>query len=642
MLRRVAILRYLALSRFAGKAVLTYLTLLVIMASVCAAADKVKWIEVRSIHFNLVTNGDEKHAREVALHLEELRAFFGQVLNRSELNQPIPLQVVALRSADEMQRLEAGSDSKLGGEPGFFQASSDRDYMVLDLSAPDPWKSVLHNFAHSLLNGNYPQTPLWFDEGLADYFSTVGVGNKDITAGKPPEGAMELLQSGTWIPLPDLMSVSRASKEFNEADRHSMFYSESWLTFDYLFTTGQMSEAGKFFALTMDQHSTVEDALKQAFSMDAKQFDEALHQFAHSPKNQAQSRPLPLELEQMRTYSVEPVTTINAQAMVADVQVHSASGLDAGTGELENLLKQASDNAAVHSSLGFAELQKKDYDKATEQLARAFELDPKNPWPRYYTALLNYQQNGLKEISGHDAIEMGGDLSAAIQAYPQFADAYNLRGLAELANGDTRQALRDLSEAALLSPRNETYLANLGRAYAAGRMWTDAQTVFHRLEKSSDPETAKAASFELSHIDQLEHSKPAPSIMGRSAEDYTAPQWRPKKKQGAATGASTPAEHDNADEKESAKNTKADVAPTSNEVKFLQGTLQRVDCSSPPAAKLTIVSGTKTWIITTADYKQTVVIGADEFSCVWQNRKVSVNYQPSGKRTGRLVSLELE
>jgi len=107
MLRRVAILRYLALSRFAGKAVLTYLTLLVIMASICAAADKVKWIEVRSTHFNLVTNGDEKHAREVALHLEELRAFFGQMLNRSELNQPVPLQVVALRSADEMQRLEA-------------------------------------------------------------------------------------------------------------------------------------------------------------------------------------------------------------------------------------------------------------------------------------------------------------------------------------------------------------------------------------------------------------------------------------------------------------------------------------------------------------------------------------------------------
>ena len=262
MLRRMAIRPSGVVSRLGTRTALSWLTLLLITASVCAGADKVKWTEVRSPHFNIVSDADEKRAREVALHCEDLRAFFGQMLNRSDLNRPIPLQVIALRSADEMQRLEATSNSKVGGEPGFFQASSDRDYIVLDLTAPDPWKSALHDFAHSLLNGNYPPTPLWFGEGLAEYFSTVEVSNKDITAGAPPAGAMELLDSGTWLPLPDLMSISGTSQEFNEADRHSMFYAESWLTFHYLFTTGKMSEAGKFFALTMDQHLPIEDALK--------------------------------------------------------------------------------------------------------------------------------------------------------------------------------------------------------------------------------------------------------------------------------------------------------------------------------------------------------------------------------------------
>jgi hypothetical protein len=36
------------------------------------------------------------------------------------------------------------------------------------------------------------------------------------------------------------------------------------------------------------------------------------------------------------------------------------------------------------------------------------------------------------------------------------------------------------------------------------------------------------------------------------------------------------------------------------------------------------------------------VMGANELSCSWTNRKVSVNYRKSGDNQGSLVSLELE
>jgi len=35
------------------------------------------------------------------------------------------------------------------------------------------------------------------------------------------------------------------------------------------------------------------------------------------------------------------------------------------------------------------------------------------------------------------------------------------------------------------------------------------------------------------------------------------------------------------------------------------------------------------------------VIGADQFSCDWQNLRVSVNYKPGGAADGDLVSLEV-
>jgi hypothetical protein len=36
------------------------------------------------------------------------------------------------------------------------------------------------------------------------------------------------------------------------------------------------------------------------------------------------------------------------------------------------------------------------------------------------------------------------------------------------------------------------------------------------------------------------------------------------------------------------------------------------------------------------------LIGADEFSCQWHDRKVAVNYRAMGTGEGALVSLELQ
>ena len=39
--------------------------------------------------------------------------------------------------------------------------------------------------------------------------------------------------------------------------------------------------------------------------------------------------------------------------------------------------------------------------------------------------------------------------------------------------------------------------------------------------------------------------------------------------------------------------------------------------------------------------KKVLVIGANEFSCLWKDRKVSVNYHESGPLRGDLVSVEV-
>jgi hypothetical protein len=76
-------------------------------------------------------------------------------------------------------------------------------------------------------------------------------------------------------------------------------------------------------------------------------------------------------------------------------------------------------------------------------------------------------------------------------------------------------------------------------------------------------------------------------------------------------------------------------------MQFLKGKIVSSDCSKPPEATVTVLSGMTTYKMHASDYKSLLVIGEDQFSCDWKNRLVSINYRAAGKNAGELVSVEL-
>jgi hypothetical protein len=80
---------------------------------------------------------------------------------------------------------------------------------------------------------------------------------------------------------------------------------------------------------------------------------------------------------------------------------------------------------------------------------------------------------------------------------------------------------------------------------------------------------------------------------------------------------------------------------TTGPVQFLKGKIVSSDCSKPPEATVTVLSGMTTYKMHASDFKSLLVIGEDQFSCEWKNRLVSVNYRVLGKHEGEIVSLEV-
>jgi hypothetical protein len=144
-----------------------------------ASANEASWIEVQSPHFSVVTDAGERRGRETAMRFEQMRAAFGALLSKANINSPIPLQIVAFRNTKELQEFAPLWNGKPVQVAGLFQAGDDRSFILLDMSVENPWTVVFHEYAHQLMNGvlTAPVDP-WFDEGFAEYFSSIEVNNK--------------------------------------------------------------------------------------------------------------------------------------------------------------------------------------------------------------------------------------------------------------------------------------------------------------------------------------------------------------------------------------------------------------------------------------------------------------------------------
>src|SRR5215471_13917372 len=182
-----------------------------------ARAEGQQWVEVRSPHFSVATDAGEKRGREVAVRFEQMRAVFAAVMTKVNVNNPVPLQIVAFRNTKEMRQFAPLWHGKPTEVSGLFQGGSDRSFIMLDMSVENPWQVVFHEYAHQLMNGvlSRPLDP-WFEEGFAEYFSTIEVDNKEARVGKPSGDAYLILRQNGMLKIADLFKVRQNSQTYNE------------------------------------------------------------------------------------------------------------------------------------------------------------------------------------------------------------------------------------------------------------------------------------------------------------------------------------------------------------------------------------------------------------------------------------------
>lgn len=592
-----------------------------VLCSTLTFAGDPQWVEVRSPNFSVITDAGEKKGRDVALHFEQMRSVFGTLVARANVNLPIPLQIVAFRSTKEMRQVAPIFNGKPTEVDGLFQGGEDRSFIMLDVSVESPWSVVFHEYAHRLMDGNLTfRTDPWFEEGFAEYFSSIEVDSREARVGKIPDQTYLILQQMGMMKVADLFRVQQNTKTYNETgERRTTFYAESSLVVHYLYDNLLLPKLAVYWDTLQLQKKPVEQAIQIAFGMTAEQFDRTLRSYLSTARYRYYPIPTPAGIVASQ-FTVAPVSVADARATLADIHAHSPDYRTKALEEFKEVLKLDPENALAMRGVGFAYLQQGDFEHAADYLRRAAQRDTKDPRVHFYYAMLLSRQ-GLADGAG--SAEIKKELETSIALDPKLADAYSLLSMAQASSGEPAKAMTTMKKAVELSPRNENYWFNLANMYMMNHKVDEGIAIFRSLAGSSNPEVSTRSN----------------EALARAVAFKDATQTFEVKLENRTGQDSAPREPVNREEPQEVS---APVHVSAAPVHFLKGKLVAVDCSATPQALLTVAAGAKALKLHIRDSAHVTLLGADTFSCDWKGKSVAVNYRERPDGEGDVVSVEIQ
>ncbi|MCL4843404.1 MAG: hypothetical protein KJZ79_16260 [Bryobacteraceae bacterium] len=330
-----------------------------------------QWIRVESENFTVYSSAGERRARSYLDDFERVRAFFLQALP-------------TIRPRTETVRIVIFGDRKEYREyqpnertPAFYRGGTGEDLIVFGPLGQGAFPVAIHEYVHLLVNHAGLKLPLWLNEGLAEYYSTLEPRGSKVLAGKLPPGRRELLLMEKWIPLPVIFGVEPESEYYQDPKLAPRFYSQSWalvhmLTLEEEYrpgfarlvqeVAGGASEAEAFQKVYGKPVDAVEKDVERYYRGDV--FHGALFD---------------VEMKRVRAEKkMEAVGAYDAAVLLASIGDRQGREGETRT-KLEALIARAPERPEAYKALGYLLWRTRDAGAAREHFQKAFELGDRSP-----------------------------------------------------------------------------------------------------------------------------------------------------------------------------------------------------------------------------------------------------------------------
>lgn len=483
--------------------ILCFLTFLPAHTNVSA---KDNWVSVRSKNFFLIGNASEKEIRQVGTRLEQFREVFSRLFTRTKLTSPVPTTVVVFKSDKSYAPFKSNPNNS-----GYFQPGPDTNYITLTTEVrgeQNPFTVIFHEYTHLLVNNNNWNVPVWFNEGLAEYYSTVTVtDDQKFALGNPIGSHVYLLREKKMLPLRTLFDVDHRSPYYNERDKQSVFYAQSWALVHYLILgkgAQRVNQIGKFLE-SLSASVPMEKAFQQAFGIAFDQMEKELREYIRNDRYPILSGKFEQKIGFDKEMQSAPISEAEAQAYLGDLLLHS--NRPEAEGYLKKALELDPNLAMAHASMGMLRVREGKSTEARQSLERAVKENSKNFLIHYYYAYaLSREGCGDTDLvtgfTPESVSKMREHLMKAIEMRPDFPESYSLLAFVNLVSGSNLdESVQMLKRAMTISPGRNDLVFMLAQVYMRKEDYQTARDILQKLsENNSDPQLRQHAQSMLAQL----------------------------------------------------------------------------------------------------------------------------------------------
>ena len=444
------------------------------------------WVSVRSKHLLVIGNGSEKEIRQVTARLEQFREVVSTLLAKAGSDSAIPTTVIVFKDDASYGPFKVSENNS-----GYFQPGQDVNYITLSTESRgdlDPFSTIFHEYTHLLVNDTFGKTPAWFNEGLAELYSTLSVSDDQrVVFGRPIRRHISTLQQNSLLPLRTLLEVDYKSPFYNESQKQSIFYAEAWALMHYLMMTDNGVRAPHVleFLQLLNAHTALEPAFQKAFNTSIESFESALRGYVLQDHFRSNDLTFARKIQPSIEMTSASLSEAEVFAYEGDLLIHS------NRNEAETYLLKAvaldPNLIQAHASLGMARYRQGRMSEALPSLERAVEANSQNALVQYYYAAIlsrpaENETTLTLGLAPETAAKARAALKNAIALRPDFHDSYNLLAYLNLVMGtDIDETIELLNGVLARSPERNDHRYMLGQLYMHKDDYKQARPLLERV-----------------------------------------------------------------------------------------------------------------------------------------------------------------
>ena len=492
------------------------LVLTAFVALFAPAIASAEWLSLRSDHFHVVGEVGEGDLRNVALKFEQFRDVISQ-LNPAILGDGSapPVVIVVFKDRNAFKPFMPVMDGKVVTAGGFFQPGEDTNYIALTLeSASQGFPVVFHEFAHLLLRGVFADAPVWFNEGLAEYYSTFEVpSSRRANIGKPHQAHLRLLQSRS-MPFARFFAIDRKSPEYTtDTMERSLLYAQAWAIVHHaLHGESKRGDQLLAFVTKLADGGSTDESFRAAYGIEVRDLEREVQiyvqQFSYGFTTYEFREDIVRRIESRAT----PISDVEAEGWLGDLLSHMDRDEEA-MARLEKALASNKDLAVAHASLGALFMRQGKIPEGLAHLKAAQALGTANETVYFLYASGLVSQDGLGSQGEPDGLqEASRALQRAIVLRPGYTQAKLLLGYVHLASGEFTSA-RDLLLPVVRAERaNHLAALRLGEALLALNDFAGVRSVLGPvIARATDAAVTDRARMLLGRSVELQKLREAPA-----------------------------------------------------------------------------------------------------------------------------------